>query len=212
MKITLVTSSAAWFLSPCQSLQKDLLCLGHDVSIAFKTEEIPSGDLAFYLSFPNIVSREILLRNKHNLVLHASDLPSGRGWSPWVWQILEGKNKIPVCLLEAAEKVDAGVIYLKDYVDLKGNELLNEIRIALANTINHLILQFIKSYPEILKNAQQQIGEPSFYLKRSTNDSQLDVNKTILEQFNLLRTVDNESYPAFFYLQGCCYKIKIEKV
>ena len=32
--------------------------------------------------------------NKNNIVVHASDLPKGRGFSPMSWQILEGKNKI----------------------------------------------------------------------------------------------------------------------
>ena len=37
----------------------------------------------------------------------------------------------------------------------------------------------------------------------------VDLNKTIHEQFNLFRIVDNELYPAFFLHQGKKYILKI---
>ena len=37
--------------------------------------------------------------------------------------------------------------------------------------------------------------------KRTPADSEIDPGKSILEQFNLLRIVDSERYPAFFYRQ-----------
>lgn len=41
-------------------------------------------------------------------------------------------------------------------------------------------------------------GEESFYSRRMLKDSELDVNKSIREQFNLLRVADNNKYSAFF--------------
>ena len=33
----------------------------------------------------------------HNIVIHANDLPRGKGWSPLTWQVLEEKfNSISV--------------------------------------------------------------------------------------------------------------------
>ena len=57
----------------------------------------------------------------------------------------------------------------------------------------------------------KQSGVETFYKKRGPDDSALDVNKTIIEQFNLLRTVDNEKYPAFFIHKGKKFLVKIEK-
>jgi len=51
----------------------------------------------------------------------------------------------------------------------------------------------------------------SFYLRRRPEDSRLDPDKTIREQFNLLRVVDNEKYPAFFDLHGQRFLLKVEK-
>jgi methionyl-tRNA formyltransferase len=47
--------------------------------------------------------------------------------------------------------------------------------------------------------------------KRTLEDSRLDPMKSIAEQFNLLRVVDNSRYPAFFDLDGFRYIVKIEK-
>ena len=51
----------------------------------------------------------------------------------------------------------------------------------------------------------------TFYRKRTPSDSCLDINKSINEQFNLLRVVDNERYPAFFKKNNIKYVVKIYK-
>jgi methionyl-tRNA formyltransferase len=73
-----------------------------------------------------------------------------------------------------------------------------------------LILNFINSYPNIIGIAQK--GEESFYPRRKPEDSKLDLQKTLSEQFNLLRVCDNERYPAWFEENGVKFIIKIYKV
>ena len=41
--------------------------------------------------------------------------------------------------------------------------------------------------------------------------NKLDIDKTIRDQFQLLRIVDNEKYPAYFELNGCKYILRINK-
>jgi len=43
-------------------------------------------------------------------------------------------------------------------------------------------------------------------------DSKIDVNKSISEQFNLLRMTDNERYPCYFDYKGHRYKITLKKI
>ncbi|EOB2070111.1 formyltransferase family protein [Campylobacter coli] len=54
-----------------------------------------------------------LKNNTHNIVIHASNLPQGKGWSPFFHQVIEGKNEITFSLFEADDKVDNGDIYLQ---------------------------------------------------------------------------------------------------
>ena len=134
----------------------------------------------------------------HTLVVHESDLPQGKGWSPLTWQILEGKSHIPVTLFEAAERVDSGPIYAQRWLEFKGHELLDELRYGQAAATRELCRWFVDNYPESAAEACEQSGEESIYPRRRPADSALDANQTFAEQFNLLRVVDNQRYPAFF--------------
>lgn len=175
------------------------------VNLVYSHDQVDSGDILILLSCIKIFKKLDL--NNYNLVVHESDLPKGKGWSPMTWQVLEGLNKIVVSLFEASTSVDSGVIYDKTTVDLEGHELIDDIRKLQAKSTFKLILNFINNYPYIDKYDQN--GEESYYPKRTEKDSELNVSKTIKEQFNLLRVCDNERYPAFFYLNNKKYIIKI---
>ena len=185
--------------------------LGHKVCVVDDARAIPQSDVTFLLSYWEIISKEILARSRNNLVVHESALPLGRGWSPVTWQILEGKNKIPVCLIEATERFDSGDIYLVDFMVLNGNELLGQIRREQARVTFGLALNFVSRYPAILERATPQAGEESIYTRRGPADSQIDPHQSIADQFNLLRVVDNDTYPAFFELNGSTYRLQIQE-
>ena len=196
--IIILTDIDSWIAPYVAVLRNKLVKMGHNVHIE---ENFPSGsnfDMCFMLSYSRIVSREILARNKHNLVVHESALPQGKGWSPMTWQILEGKNIVPITLFEAAESVDAGQIYLQRKMLFSGNELVEDLRSCQGNTTVAMCLEFVNNYPEILSQARPQKGQESFYARRTPEDSRLDINQSIKEQFNLLRVVDNKKYPAWF--------------
>jgi methionyl-tRNA formyltransferase len=181
----------------------------HRVSLVHEQKTIEKGDCLFLLSCENIVSKAVLDLNAHNIVIHASKLPKGRGFAPLTWQILEGKHKIWLSLFEAVEEVDSGPIYLQDYISFEGHELNEEMRTREGEKVVELALRFIDSYSEI--NGKGQNGESTWYPKRRPKDSELDINKSIRSQFNLLRVSDNERYPAFFYYKGHKYILKIYK-
>ena len=163
------------------------------------------------LSCSQLVKPDLLKRHKHNLVVHESDLPKGKGWSPMTWQVLEGLNEIPVTLFEAEDAVDSGQVYLQGKMQLEGHELVDELREMQAEVTLDLCRRFVREYPVIIQQAVFQSGVESYYCRRRPEDSRLDPYKTIAEQFNLLRVVDNERYPAFFDWKGRRYIIRIEK-
>ena len=181
-----------------------------NATIVHKHNDVASGEILFIIGCDKIVDKSILKRNKHNLVIHESDLPEGKGWSPMSWQVLEGKNKITIVLFEATEEVDSGPIYLKENILLNGTELYDEIKENQGKKTICLILKFLKGYPNI--QSIPQTNKPgTYYKKRSPKDDQLDINKTIKDSFNLLRIVNNEKYPAWFEHNGEKYILKIYK-
>lgn len=210
MLVTLMCDNIrSWIIPYIEELMKEIKELGHEVKFIDDYKKINSGDLLFLLSCEKILPVSYMKLNKHNLVVHESELPRGKGWSPVTWQVLEGKNLIPITLFEATERVDSGDIYLQQFIFLDGTELLGEIKHKQGMYTKKLVLEFIKRYPNI--KGKPQKGNESFYPKRRPEDSQLDVNKTFKEQFDLLRVVDNERYPAYFMINEKKYIVKIYK-
>lgn len=210
MKITLLCDNKnSWIIPYLDEIYDKLKKLGHEVYKVYDYKNIKNGDLCFILSCEKIIPEDYLKLNIQNLVIHESNLPQGKGWSPLTWQVLEGENEIPITLFEAADKVDSGKIYLQDRIKLDGTELNVELKRKQGLKTKELILDFVNQYPDI--DGRPQVGEETYYPKRRPEDSELDPNKTIREQFNLLRVVDNERYPAFFKMKGKKYIIKIFK-
>ena len=136
-------------------------------------------------------------------------MPKGKGFAPVQWQLLEGCSEITVSLIEAAEKFDSGDIFQQLKIVFDGTELYEEIREKQAIATIDIISDFLISYPNI--SCSKQIGEESFYPKRTLADGELDISKTIQENFNLLRVGNNDAWPSFFYYKGVKYILKIFK-
>ena len=208
MKVQLLIDNPNSWIIPYSITFKQLMFeKGINITIIYNHDSVEEGDVLIMLSCEKIFKR--LHLNIFNLVVHESELPKGKGWSPLTWQILEGANYIPVTLFEASEAVDSGVIYLQELIPLKGNELIDELRELQGNSTINVLKSFFEKYPNIV--GSPQIGEESFYPRRKAEDSLLDINKTIAEQFNLLRVCDNERYPAYLLKDGIKYIIKIYK-
>lgn len=207
--IHVITSKGSWYESAAQGLVKTISRLGFKCNLLFSHKYVLDNSVAFYLSYTKIVPVEYINKTYQSLVVHASDLPQGKGFSPWVWQILEGKNSIPLSLFKIVESLDAGPILLKDFLLLNGTELLQEIRYLLSLKIQEIII-FYLCLDTHLEGIPQE-GVETFYRKRNQQDSELDIKKSIEEQFNLLRVVDNINYPAYFIYKGKKYIININK-
>ncbi|MBI2517588.1 MAG: methionyl-tRNA formyltransferase [Opitutae bacterium] len=212
LRLAIVSDAGSWLNAFLPELCDAFTAAGHEVRWIHEPAELAEGDIAFLLSLSRIVPPDALRRHAHNLVVHESALPHGRGWSPLTWQVLEGKSEIPVTLLEAADEVDAGDIYVQEIIHLRGDELVNELRAAQAAATIRLCRDFVSRYPFILAEVRPQAGEAMFYPRRRPADSRLDPDKTLREQFNLLRVCDPERYPAYFELAGQRYAIRISTV
>lgn len=193
--LNIIIDKNSWMNSYLSTLYQTLQKYANHVEVFYEPNEIKNGDILFLVSCYRILTFEELSKHNTNIVIHESDLPHGKGWSPLSYQIEEGKNLIPITLFEAGEKIDEGNWYLKDFINFNGGELLEELREKQANKTFEMIDVFLKSYP---MTSYKQMGTSTYYKKRNLDNQKLDVDKTILSQFNKLRVCDNENYPAHF--------------
>lgn len=70
----------------------------------------------------------------------------------------------------------------------------------------------LKSYGRIEPQEQSADVEPTYFRLRTPQDSRIDPNQTLAEQFNLIRVCDPIRFPAFFEHKGQRYALKLEKL
>lgn len=169
------------------------------------------GDILFLVSYPQIVNGTLRKLFSHTLVLHASDLPEGRGWSPHVWDVISGRDSLTVSLISAEDAVDTGAIWNQKTIDLKGYELFDEINHLVFQAEIDLMSWFCGNVGNVQPRPQDSDRKETYRRRRCLEDSRIDPTKSIKEQFNLLRVCDPDRYPAYFELYGKKFKLIIER-
>jgi len=211
MKISILCSDYLHPVYPYLVEWRDTQCIDNEVELVTEKKALSGGDILFLISCHEIINEEERRLYQKSLVIHASDLPAGRGWSPHVWQILDGSNEIIISLLEAEDEVDSGDIWLKKRIYVEGHELADEINQKIFKTEIELMNFALDAFDEVMP-IKQDNSKATFYPKRKPDDSKIDPEKTIAEQFDLLRISDPDRYPVFFDYRGYRYSLSIKKV
>jgi methionyl-tRNA formyltransferase len=181
----------------------------HEIEFFDNKKDLVGGDILFLISCSEFISKIERNKFKKTLLIHASDLPKGRGWSPHIWEILNGADQIVISLLEAEDKIDSGDIWKKLKINISKSALYDEINRKIFNAELRLMEFAINNFHNIIAQPQSN-NNSTYWPKRSIEDSELDLNKTINEQFDTIRVADPNRFPAFFYKNGKKFILKIE--
>ena len=211
MKISILSSDYLHPVFPYLVEWKNAHGKNNEIELVTEKKVLSGGDILFLISCHEIIDEQERGRYHKSLVIHASDLPTGRGWSPHVWQILEGCNEIIVSLLEAKDEVDSGDVWLKKRIHVEEHELADEINQKIFKTEMELMNFALDAFDEVIP-IKQDNSKATYYPKRKPKDSKIDPEKTIADQFDLLRISDPKRYPAFFDYRGHRYNLTIKKV
>ena len=199
-RVSVLVDNDSWILPYAQRLVEGIERDGEVGRLVRRADDLPKGDVAFLLGCVRVAPSRALQRNNFNLVVHESDLPKGRGFSPMTWQILEGHSSIQICLFNATREPDAGPVIYRDTIELRGDETYEEWRTLQGEKTVELCRRFLDD--PVPPEGDTQSGESSFYPRRRPCDSRLDPDRTITEQFDLLRVADPDRYPAYFHHRG----------
>lgn len=183
----------------------------HEIELVRKKAELTGGDILLLVSCSEIVMAKDRDRYGVSLVLHASDLPRGRGWSPHIWELAAGATAMTLTLLEAGDKVDSGRIWKKICIPVPPTALWNEINHLLFQAEVQLMDFALESHGAIEPREQSAEVEPTYFRMRTPQDSRIDPHQSIAEQFNLIRVCDPVRFPAFFEYCGQRYALTLEK-
>ena len=96
MKISILCSSKDHPVNTYLTEWVAEISICHEVDVCRDQSTLLGGDLLFLISCTEVVQSHYRELYQKTLVIHASDLPQGKGWSPHIWQIIEGKTQIVV--------------------------------------------------------------------------------------------------------------------
>ena len=166
-------------------------------------------DVVFLFGLTRIIKKKIISNNKLVLVVHESNLPKGRGMNPVQNLILSNVNRIPIRLIVASNlKVDSGDIILQDNFILKGYDLINEIRKKQFKATIKIMKLFLKKFPKY--ELKKQKGKSTYFKRMTKSSNELNINKTIKENFNIIR-ISSKKYPAYFIFKKKKFYLNIYK-
>lgn len=139
----------------------------------------------------------------------ADHLPKGRGRSPLNWSILEGKHRFLMQMyLIRHEAVDEGAVLDVEPFDITPFDTIRTLYYKNSIVTRRMLL---RTLPALLDNRAQgrpQVGQPTFYRKRTDDDGLIDwATMDVWHIHNLVRA-STRPYPgARAPLDGCLHRI-----
>ncbi|MBN2144540.1 MAG: methionyl-tRNA formyltransferase [Candidatus Aureabacteria bacterium] len=159
-----------------------------------------------YIFFPHWswIIPETIFKNHACVIFHMTDLPYGRGGSPLQNLIVRRIKKTKITALKAVRELDAGPVYMKKDLDLRGSATQIYKR-ASKIIFNKMIPEIIKKNPTPVT----QKGKPVFFHRRKPYQSRIANLKTLDEIYDHIRMLDAEGYPKA-YIENKKVKIYFE--
>ncbi|MCJ8327820.1 MAG: methionyl-tRNA formyltransferase [Campylobacterales bacterium] len=159
-----------------------------------------------YIFFPHwswLIDESIF--SKYNcIIFHMTDLPYGRGGSPFQNLIMNEVYDTKISALKVDGGLDTGDIYLKKDFNIS-------IGSAEENLINLSKVIFNEMIPKFLENkliAKKQVGKVTLFKRRKPCQSNINTLEqvTISKLYDFIRMLDAQDYPNAYIDLG---KLKI---
>ena len=150
-----------------------------------------------YIFFPHwswIIPEEIFTRFEC-VIFHMTDLPYGRGGSPLQNLIVRGHKDTMMSALRCEAEMDAGPVYLKMPLSLRGSaeKILERASIVIEQIL--LVIVRKKLIPKV------QHGEVVEFKRRKPEDGNLAGLTELNQVHDYIRMLDAEGYPPAFLLE-----------
>lgn len=177
----------------------------------FDYEGCRGGDILIALSYPRLVPKSVRSLYSLALVLHASPVPIGRGWSPANWMLENLETQFTISLLEMGDGVDEGRVMAQAEFEFPISGLWASFSNALEKAQFGLLKDAISGEIDF-DSGVNQTGKGSYFRRRTPSDSKIDPSKSLKSQWGVIRAADPIRFPNYFFLHGTKYKLYVEEM
>lgn len=153
------------------------------------------------ISFPFIISKEILDLVEYPINIHTSAIPKYRGHHPIPAALLNDEPFQATTVHFMVSEVDAGRILLQDFIEVCNEDTIVTIRQRLIELSFELLIKVIQQVEKGTLYPKKQIGETVWAPQRTPKDSKLDLSKPSRYLHNFIRALV-DPYPNAFVFKG----------
>lgn len=150
---------------------------------------------AFFLHWSRKVP-ESILTSTECVNFHMTDVPFGRGGSPLQNLIHRGHDHTVLSALRMTTDLDAGPVYAKRPLCLRGTA--EEVYIRAGEMAADVITEMQAAWPE----PAEQVGEPVPFRRRSPLESAIGEHADLDGLHDFIRMLDADGYPKAFFEHG----------
>lgn len=162
-----------------------------------------NADIAVSINYTGVVPQSVIdLFPLGILNAHGGDLPRYRGNACQAWAILNGEERIGLCIHRMiGGELDSGDIIAREYMTIDYNTKVTQVWKWMAQCTPHLIVEAIE---KLSKDSnfilEQQSKDPKNALRcypRTPEDGRIDWNKSAIEILRLINA-SNKPYAGAF--------------
>jgi UDP-4-amino-4-deoxy-L-arabinose formyltransferase/UDP-glucuronic acid dehydrogenase (UDP-4-keto-hexauronic acid decarboxylating) len=164
-------------------------------------------DIAVSLNYSSIISQEVIdLFPLGILNAHGGDLPKYRGNACQAWAIINGEDKIGLCIHSMiGGEVDSGNIIDREYLDINESTKVTKCWEWMANRIPKMFLNSVQKLKEnkhyILEEQSKDSKDALRCYPRIPEDGKIDWNKSNLEILRLINASNKPYGGAYCFYQ-----------
>jgi methionyl-tRNA formyltransferase len=168
-------------------------------------------DLLIQGGWQRLFPREVLAALSIGAIgVHGSAdfLPKGRGRSPLNWSLIEGRKRFLLHLFLMRPGVDDGDVFAVEDFDITPFDDIETLYLKVSLCSRRMLLRHL---PDLLSDKleiRSQVGEPSYYPRRTSDDGRIDwENMDVGQIYDFIRA-QTRPYPgAFGALDGRTLRI-----
>ena len=167
-------------------------------------------DLVLVVGWYWIIPRSILNIVKYGFIgIHGSLLPKYRGFSPFVWSLINGEKKTGISLFYFSDGIDSGDIIAQKEIKINQDTTIADILTSAENKSIEIIRENFEKILECENSRTVQTSKEISYCGiRKPEDGLINWNNENLSVYNFIRA-QSDPYPgAFSFINKRKYYIK----
>ena len=170
-------------------------------------------DIGISVNYVNVISKKVI--DSFNLGIlnaHGGDLPKYRGNACQAWAIINGEDKIGLCIHKmVGGELDSGDIIDREYLEININTKITEVLNWISDRVPYM---FLRSLENLKSNHNYILSKQSKNTKdilrcypRKPEDGKINWSKSSLEILRLINASNLPYYGAFCNYDGFEMKI-----